>query len=265
MLIAQLSDPHVRPEGQLYQGVVDSNRMLAEALAHVHALDRRPDLLLITGDLVDEGHPDEYAMLRKLLAATRIPFLVIPGNHDHRENFRAAFHAQQPCLPKAGPMHWCVDDYPVRIIGLDSCPAGQHHGAIDEQGLAWLARVLAQDQRKPTLLLLHHPPFVSGIPYLDQYRYTDAQPLEEIVRRAPNIERVLCGHVHRTMLRRWAGTVVCSCPSTTTEIALQLAADAPPQSHVGPRGCMLHLWNEAHGMVSHVSNIGDFAGPYAFA
>jgi urea transport system ATP-binding protein len=29
---------------------------------------------------------------------------------------------------------------------------------------------------------------------------------------------VLCGHVHRQMVRRWAGTVVCSCPSTTTEI-----------------------------------------------
>ena len=264
MLIAQLSDPHIRPEGALYQGVADSNRMFSEALAHVHALDRRPDLLVITGDLVDEGRPEEYAMVRELLSASRIPFLAIPGNHDHRENFRLAFH-DQPCLPADGPLHWCIDDHPVRLIGLDSCPAGKHHGHIDAQGLAWLARVLAQDTAKPTLLMLHHPPFMSGISYMDMYRYMEVQQLEDVVRAAPNIELVLCGHVHRTMLRRWAGTVVCACPSTTTEIDLQLAPDAQPQSHIGPRGCMLHLWDGAHGMVSHVSHIGTFAGPYGFA
>ena len=233
MLIAQLSDPHIRPKGELYQGVADSNRMFAEAIAHVHALDQLPDLMLITGDLVDEGLPAEYAMVRELLAASRIPVFVIPGNHDHRENFRLAFQ-DQPYLPTTGPLHWCNDDYPVRLIGLDSCPTGKHHGQIDEQGLAWLAGVLAQDRVKPTLLMLHHPPFMSGIHYMDKYRYMTAQALEAVVRAAPNIELVLCGHVHRTMVRRWGGTVLCSCPSTTTEIDLQLAPDAKPQSHIGP-------------------------------
>jgi 3',5'-cyclic AMP phosphodiesterase CpdA len=100
---------------------------------------------------------------------------------------------------------------------------------------------------------------------MDRYRYMEAQQLEAVVRAAPNIELVLCGHVHRTMLRRWAGTVVCSCPSTTTEIALQFAPDAQPQSHIGPRGCMLHWWDEADGLTSHLSHIGVFAGPYGFA
>ena len=68
------------------------------------------------------------------------------------------------------------------------------------------------------------------------------------------------------MLRRWAGTVVRSRPSTATEIDLQLAADAQqPQSHMGPRACMLHLWDESHGLISHLSHIGVFAGPYGFA
>ncbi len=264
MLIAQLSDPHIRPEGVLYQGVADSNEMFAAALAHVHALDRRPDILLITGDLVDEGLPEEYAMARQLLSDSRIPFLVINGNHDDRENFRVAFR-DQPHLPKEGPLHWCVDEHPVRFIGLDSCPTGKHHGHVDEKGLAWLARTLSQDTEKPTVLMLHHPPFQSGIPYLDCYRCFDVERLEEVVRAASNIELVLCGHVHRTMLRRWAGTVVCSCPSTTTEIDLQLRADAQPQSHIGPRGCMLHLWDPTQGMVSHVSHVGTFEGPYGFA
>jgi 3',5'-cyclic AMP phosphodiesterase CpdA len=264
MLIGQLSDLHVRPRGTLYQGVVDSNRMLAEAIDHLLRMDRRPDLVLVTGDVVDKGLPEEYDVARELLAAMGIPYLAIPGNHDHRENFRAAF-ADQGYLPASGPLHYCVDDYAVRIIGLDSCVPGRHHGHIDPTGLEWLSNVLQDNRRKPTVVMLHHPPFSCGIPYMDHYRYLDPQPLESVLKQADNVEIVLCGHVHRAMLRRWADTVVCACPSTVTEIDLQLQPTAAPSSHVGPRSCMLHLWDEPFGLVSHTSQIGSFAGPYPFA
>lgn len=264
MLIAQLSDLHVRPQGALYQGVVDANQGLAEAIAHVQAMDVRPDLVLITGDLVDEGQPDEYAALRDILQRLTIPFLLIPGNHDDRENLRAAF-SDHAYLPRQGPLHYCVDTHPVRIIGLDSTVQGEHHGHIDAAGLDWLATALAQDTRKPTLVMLHHPPFVCGIPYMDEYRYIDDKALKAVIGRFDNIELVLCGHVHRPMLRRWANTVVCACPSTVTEIDLKLVPDAEASSHAGPRGCMLHRWNEQDGLVSHLSHIGAFEGPYGFA
>lgn len=157
MLIAQLSDLHVRPAGELYKGVADSNRMLREAIDHLLALDQRPDLVLLSGDLVDEGQPQEYANAVELLRALTI------------------------------------------------------------------------------------------------------------IRSFSNIEAVLCGHVHRSMIRRWAGTVVIACPSTTTEIALQLHVDAPSQSYLAPPACMLHLWDPAQGLVSHLSHIGQFAGPFPFA
>jgi 3',5'-cyclic AMP phosphodiesterase CpdA len=264
MLIAQLSDMHVRPAGQLYQGVVDSNRMFQEAIAHLYQLDRQPDLVLLTGDLVDTGDAAEYAMVRTLLAGLDIPYLVIPGNHDEREAFRAAF-ADHAYLPAAGPLHYCVDSYPVRIIGLDSCVPGKHHGHIDAAGLDWLQATLAGDPGKPTVVMLHHPPFVCGIPYMDSYRYFEAAALERVLSGFGNVELVLCGHVHRPMLRRWAGSVVCACPSTTTEIALRLAPDAQPASYLGPPACMLHLWDPAQGMLSHTSYIGAFEGPFAFA
>ncbi len=81
----------------------------------------------------------------------------------------------------------------------------------------------------------------------------------------PNVEIVVCGHVHRSMVRRWAGTVIVTCPSTATEIDLRLAASAEPSSHGGPRGYLLHLWDEREGMTTHANQIGDFAGPYPFA
>lgn len=264
MLIAQLSDPHVRPKGVLYHGVTDSNRALADAVRHLLTLDRRPELVLLTGDLVDTGQLEEYENLREILSTLPIPLLVIPGNHDDRENLRIAFR-DHIYLPASGPLHYCVDDFPVRIIGLDSTVPGLHHGHIDAAGLEWLAATLSSNPGKPTLLMLHHPPFSCGIPYMDEYRYFDGDSLRAVVEQFDNIEIVLCGHVHRSMLTRWANTVVCACPSTATEIDLQLAASADPSSHLGPRACMLHLWTERDGLVSHTSQIGSFDGPHPFA
>jgi 3',5'-cyclic AMP phosphodiesterase CpdA len=265
VLIAQLSDLHVRPKGALLYGdVIDSNRALADAIDHVLSMDRRPDLVVLTGDLVDEGRPEEYEMLREILAALPIPHLVIPGNHDDRDNLRTAFR-DHTYLPREGPLHYCVDDYPVRIIGLDSTVSGVHHGHIDADGLDWLTGVLASDTTKPTILMLHHPPFVSGIRYMDQYRYFDAASLKAVVERFDNVEAVLCGHVHRSIQKRWANTLVEVCPSTVSEIDLGLTPDAAPSSHAGPRAFMVHLWDEHDGLVSHTCQIGDFAGPYRFS
>jgi len=136
---------------------------------------------------------------------------------------------------------------------------------VDRAGLRWLAGVLERDTNKPTIVMMHLPPFVTGVPYLDEFGCVNSRGLEAVIERFSNIEIMLCGHVHRPTLRRWAGAVVCSCPSTTTEIDLQLRPQARPQSHVGPRACMLHVFHEGHGCVTHTSQIGKFAGPHPFA
>ena len=91
------------------------------------------------------------------------------------------------------------------------------------------------------------------------------EPLAAVIVRFDHIERVLCGHVHRPIQMRWAGTLVCACPSTTTQIALRLRADAAPASYLEPPACLLHLWAPGQGMITHTSYVGDFAGPYPFA
>jgi 3',5'-cyclic-AMP phosphodiesterase len=263
MLIAQISDLHVRPAGRLYRDATDSNAQLSAAIRHLHDLDRRPDLVIVSGDLVDEGDPEEYAEAAERLNQLAVPFLIVAGNHDDRDCLRQAF-PDHTYLPPSGSLNYCIDDHPVRIVVLDTCLPGSHHGEVDVQSLSWLERTLRSDRDKPTLVVLHHPPFASGIPYLDDYRFADSTPTAEVLRRFSNIEAVLCGHVHRTMVKRWAGTVVISCPSTTTEIALQLRSDALPQSYLGPPACMLHTWEPGRGLVSHLSHIEKGAGPYPF-
>ena len=263
MLIAQISDLHVCAEGVLYKGVADSNAMLIKAIDHIHQLDKRPDLVLITGDLVADGLVEEYEVAVQLLSRLKIPYLVIPGNHDIHQHFRAAF-ASHLYLPSTKPFHYVVDNYPVRIVAIDCCLDGTHSGSIDEVGLKWLKQTLNSNHDKPTLIIAHHPPFISGISYLDEYRFLQTDELAHIIKSAPNIEAVLVGHVHRSMVHRWAGTVVLACPSTTTEIALRLDANAQPQSYVGPGAYLLHLWSEKQGLVSHLCHVDEQNGPHNF-
>ncbi len=265
MLIAQLSDPHVRPRGELYQGVVDSNVQFAMAIAALNALDPRPDLVLLSGDLVDHGHDDEYAMLLELLAALESPFLAIPGNHDEREAFRSAF-AGQSWLPAAGPVDYAAGDYgPVRIVAFDVTLPGLHHGVVGAEGATWLDAVLATEPKRPTIVMMHQPPFDTGIPYLDLYSCREGHRLADVLSRHQQVERVVCGHVHRFMQMRFGGTMLCTAPSTTTAIALQLRPEAKPASHVEPPAFLLHHWKEGTGLVTHFVPIGTFPGPYPFA
>ncbi len=120
MQIVQLSDPHVRPEGVLYQGVVDSNAMFAAAIAHVNALDQAPDLILLTGDLVDEGSPEEYAMLRRLLAG-----LPVAETPDDLTVYREWPGIPLSALPHIGPA--AAEAY-KSLPDVQQCPA---HARLD--------------------------------------------------------------------------------------------------------------------------------------
>ena len=263
MLLAQVSDLHVRPAGERYKDAVDSNRMFADAVAHLNLLDPRPDLVLITGDLVDEGLQAEYESLRGLLAGLELPCLLMPGNHDDRQMLVRCFPAHA-YLPAEGPKHYVIDRPPVRIVSLDTTVPGDHHGEVDDAGLAWLETVLGDARGAPTVVMMHHPPIACGIPYLDKYMCRQPERIAAVIDRFANVERVVCGHVHRPILQRWAGTLLVSCPSTATQIALNLRPDAAPASFCEPPACLLHWWRDGV-MVTHTSYIGRFEGPFPFA
>ena len=55
MLIAHLTDLHVRPHGVPAYGVVDTNTLLERALRSVAGLKPAPDAVIMSGDLTDKG------------------------------------------------------------------------------------------------------------------------------------------------------------------------------------------------------------------
>jgi Icc protein len=275
MLVAQLSDTHILAPGRLYRAPmpaapangersyaeIDTGACLARAVAALNALTPAADVAIVTGDLVDHGDAAEYQHLRRLLAALRMPVFVIAGNHDAREPLRTAF-AADGYLPPDGFLHYTVEDYPLRLVALDTTIPGSHAGTLCEERLRWLDRALAADPDRPTLLLMHHPPFPTGITYMDGYGLQNAGGFAAVVARHRQVERIACGHLHRSIDCRFAGTVAGTAPSTAHQVQLDLRPGAPLQFRFEPPGYQLHLWQEGTGLVSHTSVLGDWPGPY---
>ncbi len=262
MILVQLTDLHVRAPGQRVNGHVDTNTMARRAVAAVNKLKPLPDVILLTGDLTDCGLPEEYAHLREILAPLNaIPQFVIPGNHDRREPLRRAF-ADHDYLPRTGPLCYCRDDWPLRLIGLDSVVEGQVWGELDRAQLAWLVDLLHQNDERPTLIFLHHPPFRVGMG-MDAIYCQNGPELERELAQFSSIERVICGHHHRAIFRRFAHTIGSVGPSTAHQVALNLRDDHN-QLSLEPPGFHVHLWRPDLGFVTHQQLVGDFGPPEDF-
>jgi len=264
LLIAQISDPHLKAGGKFSYGVVDTLSALQRMVAHLNASLPRPDIVVVSGDLVDFGRADEYAVLAPVLGQLAMPFYLVPGNHDDREQMLAAFGGQS-CLPViSGTLDWVEDAWPVRLIGLDSTIPGAHGGQVSDAQLEWLDQRLGERPDTPTVLILHHPPFITGIGHMDREPFVNAAALERVVAGHPQVERLLCGHLHRPIQRRFGGSLVNVCPGTSHQIVLDLQEDAPAHFGLEPAGYLLHSWHPQQGLVTHAGVIGNYPGPYPF-
>jgi 3',5'-cyclic AMP phosphodiesterase CpdA len=263
MLIAQITDLHVRPAGRTANGFVEVNAMLESAVAALLAETRLPDVVLATGDLTDNGLVEEYQELRRILARLPTPVHLIPGNHDRRDNLRAVF-PDHGYLPGEGFLNYVVEGWPVRLIGLDTVVDGQTHGEICPARLAWLERALSDGGDRPTFIFMHHPPFQTGIYAMDRINCLGGDAMADLIRRHPNVERVACGHHHRSIQARWAGTIGSIAPSTAHQVMLDFGDAPDSRIRMEPPGYHLHLWRPGAGLVTHTSLIGQYAGPFDF-
>jgi 3',5'-cyclic-AMP phosphodiesterase len=262
MIIAQITDLHIVPRGQLLQGRVDTARYLEQAVAKLLTLQPLPDVVLITGDLVENGRADEYRLLREIIAPLTMPVYVIPGNHDDRDVLRQEF-ADHSYLPCQGFLQYSIDDFPVRLIALDTVIPMCTEGELCRERLQWLEATLAQAPNKPALIFMHHPPFATGIPHMDNYGLVNPSPFAAIVEKHPQVQRIVCGHVHRAIQALFARTLALTCPGAAHQIYFDMADDAPAAFTFEPAGLMLHLWN-GHSLATHTLYSSEHEGPILY-
>ena len=245
MIIAQISDLHLGFAGR---GEVCKNaQRLTSVVKTLNNLQRQPDLVLATGDLVEHGKIWAYKDLKQALRQIKSPVYMAFGNHDRREPFAKVF----PQIPyEGGFLQYTIEDYPVRILVLDTLDEERHGGSFCTARAKWLESKLAEQPERPTILALHHPPIKTGIGWLTADPKSGwVKRLRGVVEKHKNIKHIMAGHIHRSIFKTFAGTTISVTQAIAPQTKLELA-DIDPNVPDG-RGLLvesrpgfcLHLWD----------------------
>jgi 3',5'-cyclic AMP phosphodiesterase CpdA len=265
MLIAQLTDLHIRPRGMAANRVSETNMLVQRALRVVAAFRPQPDAVVITGDLTESGQPAEYAMLAGLLRQhLAMPVYVIPGNHDDRFALRQGLAHLPGVTSDPEFVQYVVDDLPVRLVLLDTLVPGTSHGELGPARLDFLDRALAAAPQRPTIVAMHHPPFVCGIGHMDRINLRDAAAFAAVIARHPQVERIICGHHHRPITTRVAHAIASIAPSVAHQVELTFDPDDPGAFVFEPPAFQVHRWTPTDGIVTHTAYVEAYPGPFPF-
>ena len=181
MKLIQFTDTHFIPPGKTLYGR-DPSIALERCIADINQQHDDADLCVVTGDLTHWGEPEAFEHLKEHLSALKIPWRLLVGNHDVRDEFVKWFPDQ--VLDENGFVQSTEDYAPGRFIFLDTNEPGRHEGWYCETRLAWLDAQLKNTGEQDVFLFMHHPPFDIGIPSLV----------------AESLENVICGY-HLAIVR----------------------------------------------------------------
>ncbi len=240
MRIAHISDLHIiatpKAPGILRPDTVARARALMADLSGFPGLD----LVVITGDTVNDARAEEYAVLADVLAGLSLPFVIIPGNHDDRSLLRALV----PDRPYVDPdlLHHVWQQGHVRVIALDTLSPGEVGGRLLPTQLAWLEGELARPFDGQTLIALHHPPCAPAMGRLDGAILIEGNDrLRRMLDLLPQPATVLCGHMHRPFQAVFGHSLVSAATSTAFQFALELEAPDEPPTVLDPYHYATHV------------------------
>lgn len=257
MLIAQVSDTHIVAKGKHWQAepLTEVDKRLSQVVDFLNALNPAPEIVLFTGDITDEGDPQSYHYFKEIIGPLKFPYFVIPGNHDRREEMRAAF-SDKFYMPKQGFIHYVIEGYPLRLIGLDTLVEGEHYGQICKERLSWFEHILKTDPKKPTLIFMHHPPTKVGVKLFDEMICFTPPEFNSLILKYDNILGIIAGHYHHLCVSSFGGKNCFLAPS----VAPVHYFAHPEDDHVTALeledpAITLHLWQEGSPLISHVKRV----------
>ncbi|NJR48861.1 MAG: 3',5'-cyclic-AMP phosphodiesterase [Leptolyngbyaceae cyanobacterium CSU_1_3] len=208
LIIAQVTDLHLFAEPDRTLLGLPTADSLSALLRQLRQLQPPPDFLLLTGDLSQDGTAASYEYLQAVLGPLKIPAYWLPGNHDDPEMMaRSLTHPL--FLPEksfqAGSWQFLLLNSHV-----DGCVCGN----LSTSSLDWLDRELYKNSQRPTLVSLHHPPFLTDSDWLDTSILQNPEDLFAVIDRHPQVELVVFGHIHQEFLCQREGVTYVGTPST---------------------------------------------------
>ena len=216
-LLIQITDTHILPPGEILYDEVDTTLHLAKTVRQINRMHPLPDVVIITGDLVEHGDKAGYQHFLELIKPLKMPCYVLPGNHDNPQVMTEAFAGTSNFPTKDSTFQYAVEDLPFRILALNSRSDGTELPEFDEHRLSWLKKELDQSD-KPTLIALHHPPMTTGIELIDMGGSEWFQGIKSAVAETNHVKLVICGHCHTDLCGRIGQVPVYMAPATAHQL-----------------------------------------------
>lgn len=206
MNILHISDIHFRREyphaesgyPSIFNTMTNPTSMLSECIDRARATHEL-DLVVITGDLTENGDAEDYVVLKacldQKLAGT--PYVITPGNHDTKSEFWRGWLGVEGCEARYS---YVFDADELAVVSLDSSD-GTANGSIDEDQVRWLRCALDDLGDKPALLITHHH-------FFDEQGVVPPVPRAEGFDEAlthGNVMGILNGHTHHTFTAEYRG------------------------------------------------------------
>lgn len=243
LTIAHISDLH-------FNGTEYNNRRVRAVLDYINERSTEIDVLLVTGDIADSGHPSQYEEAAQTLWSP-LPMLICPGNHDARDEFGFGLlgkHSHDDPLNRAQLISGAL------FISVDSSVRGQPYGHLSDHTLAWMeAQIDAQPPTTPVFVSFHHPPVRLRMPFMDHIRMADNEGLEQLVTNHPNIAAMFCGHAHTGAVTTFAGRPLCLAPGVASTLNLPFEG-AEVINPTQPPGLAFHTYADGR-LVSHFRSV----------
>ena len=216
--IIQITDPHLFKDtnGELLG--INTQASFSQVLSEIQQQQYDYDLVLATGDLVQDNSDEGYLRFRQDVKALNNKMVFwIPGNHDFQPKMFEILKEETVSAKK----HILLGDK-WQILLLDSQVQGVPHGQLEAEELDWLKLKLQEYPERYSLVVLHHHLLSTGSAWLDQHNLRNANELAEVLAPFKNVKALLYGHIHQQVDSEWLGYQVMATPST----CIQFKADS---------------------------------------
>jgi 3',5'-cyclic-AMP phosphodiesterase len=230
-----LTDTHFVESGpHLY--ALDPAARLEKA---IRAINRDHDdltFVIVMGDLAHRGEHGAYEALKDRLASLVVPTILMMGNHDRRDPFRAVFHKADDDGNGFVQSARLLDR--ATIITLDTLGESRdgHAGRLCRKRLSFLKDALrGAPAARPVLLFQHHPPLDIGLPHMDRFKLQQSDDEWNVFLQTRKPDFMFFGHIHRPVSGVWRGIPFHIQRATSHQVAFDLsAADYIPGTHEPP-------------------------------
>lgn len=214
--ILQLTDSHLfaDPAGRLLG--VETLSAMRLVLAQVKSEAGPLDLILATGDLVQDHSPEGYRLFQREISTLGIPVLALPGNHDSTQLMHEHIIGDQVSMPFSQRHgQW-------QLILLDSSLPGSESGHLTDEQFAQLDQALRAEPKAHVLICVHHQPVPVGSPWLDTMMIDNADALFDILdRHQPRVKALIFGHVHQVFEGTHKEIRLLASPATCFQFTVQ--------------------------------------------